>query len=52
MPLCSKETVDALTPALGSAGAGIVHAFPSSVACSASTGGAHWIDEPASDKLW
>jgi hypothetical protein len=47
-----KEAVDALTAALGGAGAGVIHAFPSSVTCSASTAGALWVDEHASDKLW
>jgi hypothetical protein len=32
-----KETVDALTAALGGAGAGTVHAFPSTVGCTAGT---------------
>jgi hypothetical protein len=29
-----------------------IHAFPSSAGCSASTAGAQWVDEPASDRLW
>lgn len=47
-----KETVDALTAALGGVGAATIHAFPSAAGCSAGTTDAEWIDEPASDKLW
>jgi hypothetical protein len=44
--------VDALTAALGGAGGGTMHAFPSAASCGAGTLDAQWGDEPASDKLW
>jgi len=47
-----RETVDALTGALGGAGAGVVHAFPATASCHANPGDALWGDEPACDKLW
>jgi competence protein ComEC len=47
-----KETVDALTAALGGVGSGTIHAFPSVTKCDASGAEAQWIDEPASNHLW
>ncbi len=47
-----KETVDAMTAVLGGVGSGVIHTFPSTASCSASTSAARWVDEPASDRLW
>lgn len=43
---------NALTAALGGAGAETVHAFPSSASCSSEHWRAQWVDEPASDPQW
>jgi hypothetical protein len=50
-PSTTRAGTDALTVAIGGAGAGIVHAFPSTDTCKTAPA-SRWVGEPASDKLW